>query len=110
MADLGRTRSTSPPLRPGRASNGIDADAFHSREVDDEAVVAHGMAGEAVTSPTYGRLQTIVAGEGHGPDDVVSAGTTRNEGGSAVKHAVPHLAPYRRRRRRDKADSPPAQF
>jgi hypothetical protein len=79
-------------LSPGRAGRGIDTDALHGREVDDEASVANRVAWEAVASPAHGRLQSIIPGEFYCANNVRSPGTAGNQRWPSVKHPVPHLA------------------
>jgi hypothetical protein len=47
------------PLSADRQPQGINRDAFHVRQVDHEAVIAHGEAGDVVTGAADGNEQFL---------------------------------------------------
>jgi len=55
----------------------IDAYTFHSREVDHQTIVTHGLARDAVTSTTYRDKDVVLAGEPNASDYVGRASTAR---------------------------------
>ena len=71
---------------------GVDADAAHRREVDDEAVVDEGGACDVVAAAADGERQLVLGGEADGGRDVVGVGAARDRGRALVDHAVPHAA------------------
>jgi hypothetical protein len=64
----------------------------HVRKIDNEAVVAQGIAGNVVARAADGKLNPVVAGEVDRLDGILSSGATGDDGGTLVHHAVPDLA------------------
>jgi hypothetical protein len=79
----------APGLRSHRARLGVDVDRLHPGQVDDETAVADRVARHPVASPAHGELETLLAGERHGGDDIRHAGTARDHSGELVHRAVP---------------------
>ena len=57
-------------LGPGESPLGVDVEALHALEVEDDAAVDGAVAGQAVAAAADRELQARVAGEDHGPGDV----------------------------------------
>ena len=74
-------------LRPGETSLGVDVQALHGAEVEDDAAVARAVAGEAVRAAADRQLEAGVAREQHRPDDV------RRAGGPHDQRGVPIVVP-----------------
>ncbi len=79
-------------LDAGGARRGVDADAFHRRQVQDQAVVAGAQAGAAVPAAPDGEEEAPLAGEIDGGDHVRDVRGADDEGGAAVDHPVIDLA------------------
>jgi hypothetical protein len=78
-----------PAVSPRGPADGVDADTFHEREIDEDAVVAHALAGDAMTTAPDRDGQPRVASEPHGGDDVGCAPRSENESGLLIDHRVP---------------------
>ena len=70
------------------AARRIDANAFHGGEIDHQAVVADGLAGNAVTAATHRYCQGVLIGEADAGHDVGSAGASRYECWVPIDDAV----------------------
>ena len=79
-------------LDESRALDGIDRDGAHRRQVDHDAVVAHGGAGHVVAPASYGDLEVAVAGEADRCGHVGGAAAAGDQSRSSVDGAVPHGA------------------
>ena len=66
-------------LRRGPAGAGVHQDVAHRREVDHEAIVADGMAGDVVPATPDRHQQTVPAGEKDRLDDVVGRRAARDQ-------------------------------
>ena len=90
------TRSTSahvaPPCTCTVRRRGVEAHRAHRRQVDHEAVVDDGGAGDVVAAAADGERQRVLGGEADGRGDVAGVGAARDQGGALVDHAVPHPA------------------
>src|SRR5215203_3020378 len=75
-----------------RARFRIDAYPLHRREVNEEAAVADGQAGEAVPPAPYSHQKPCLSREPHGRDDVGHACAARDEGREATDRPVPDPA------------------
>jgi hypothetical protein len=62
------------------------------RKIDNEAVVAQGIAGNVVTRAADGKLDPVVAGEVDRLDGILRSGATGEDCGTLVHHAVPYIA------------------
>ena len=82
---------TNARLGTGRTRFGVDVDGVHQAEIDDDAVVAHRQAREAVTSTADGDRQARLVAERNGSDDVGHALAPRDEGRKSIDRAVPDL-------------------
>src|SRR5579883_1993371 len=80
------------PLGTYGARSRINPDALHGRQVDHQAAVAHGAAGDVVAAATDGDRQLQGPREGNGLDHVSDPGAAGDEGRSLVDHAVPDLS------------------
>ena len=65
---------------------------FIGAEVDQQPVVAHRQAGEAVPAAAHGDQQPSLLGETDGGADIGDPGASRDESRAPVDRAVPHLA------------------
>jgi hypothetical protein len=79
-------------LRARRALARIDVNALHRREVDHQAVIDGGAAGDVVPAAADGDLQAERARELHGVDDVGRPVAARDEGRPPVDEPVVHAA------------------
>ena len=89
LVDVGPGRAA---LNVHGARGGVEAHAAHLREIDDQAVVAHGSAGHVVPTAANGERQLVLVGEAHGGRDVVGVGAARDDGRIPVDHPVPDAA------------------
>jgi hypothetical protein len=71
---------------------GVHVDAAHRRQVDHQAVVDHGGAGDVVAAAADGERQPLLPGEADGGRDVAGVDAAGDQRGALVDHAVPHLA------------------
>ena len=62
------------------------------REVDDEAAVADGVAGDVVAAAADRHEQLVLAGEGDRGDDVGAPGAAGDQGRAAIDHGIEDLA------------------
>ena len=67
-------------LRPGEAAVGVDVEALHRAEVEDDAALVRAVAGQAVAATADRQLETGLAGQRDGPCDVGGVGRTNDEG------------------------------
>ena len=74
------------------AALGVDADALHRREVDDDAAVGGREAGDAVAAAAHGDLEVLAARELDRAHDVGDARAADDERRAAVVGAVPDRA------------------
>src|SRR5215203_3720155 len=77
-----------PALYSHRASIGVDVDAAHIREVDDQSAVIDGVAGDIVSAAPDGQKEPMLPREVDARDDVGGAGAARDQGRAAVDQAV----------------------
>ena len=73
-----------PGLGPGEAPLGVDVQALHGAEVEDDAAVARAVAGDAVRAAADRQLEAGVAREEHRPDDVRRAGGPDDQRGVPI--------------------------
>lgn len=83
---------SQPALRPDRASGRIHRHRLEASQVDDQSVITHGVAGDAVPAPAHGDRQLTVAGEPQRGHHVVHAAAAGDEPGVTVDGAVPYAA------------------
>lgn len=57
----------------------VDRDGFHGRQIDHDAVVAHGISGHVVTGAAYGKRQVVLACKTHNPCHVVGIAAARDQ-------------------------------
>src|SRR5436190_446280 len=83
-----------PPRRPaldaGDALVRVDVDAVHGAEVDADAGVDDGGAGDTMAAAVDGERDVLLTGDIDGSCDVVGARTAGDERGLAVDHRVEH--------------------
>src|SRR5262245_7415828 len=79
-------------LRADRPSHGIDSDALHARQVDDQPAVANAGAGKAVGATAHRHQQGVVTGEVDSVDDIGYPGGPDDQARAAVDIRVPDLA------------------
>jgi len=84
--------SKSIHLTPGSARGGIDADAFHRGEIDEQSAVADAVAREAVSAAAHRDLQSMRPRKIDGSDDIGCAAAAGDQSRPPVDHAVPNLA------------------
>ncbi len=77
-------------VHPGHTALGIDPDASHARQVDDDPAVARREARDAVAAAADGDLELLLACEPESGEDIGHAGRPNNAGRPPVDHAVPH--------------------
>src|SRR5207302_11393889 len=76
----------------GRALDGIDPDTFHRRQIDHQAALAYGIAGDVVAAALDRHQYAVGAGEAHRRHDVGDPGTAGDQRRTPVDHAVPDYA------------------
>src|SRR5262245_7579037 len=79
-------------LRADHSSHGIDADALHARQVDDQPAIADAGAGEAVGATAHRHQQGVVTGEVDSVDDIGNPGGPDDQARTAIDIRVPDLA------------------
>jgi hypothetical protein len=72
----------------------VDSDRLHEREIDHQPAVAHGVAGDGVTTSAYRDEQVVLTGKAHSLYDVVSTRTAGDERRMPVDGAVPDAARF----------------
>lgn len=70
----------------------VDSHRLHVREIDHEAPVAHGVAGDGMAAAAHRHLEVVFTSKADRGGDVVSAGAAHDQTGLAVDCAVPNLA------------------
>ncbi len=78
-------------LRTGGASGRVDSYPFHRGQVDHEATIADGIAGDTMAAPTDRDEELVGSGEIDGGDDICGSGTADKQSWLAVDHAIPDL-------------------
>jgi hypothetical protein len=78
-----------PGLNPHRPGIRIDRHFAHGREVDDQATIAHGVAGDAVASTAHRHKQALLTGKFHRGDDIVIRLALCNERWMPVDRSIP---------------------
>lgn len=76
-------------LDPGPARLRIDANRAHERQVDHQALVAHGVAGNVVAAAAHRHAHSVCACEADRGDDVRNAMASRDQAWPAIDHAIP---------------------
>ena len=95
------------PLGAGDAPLGIDLDPLHFGQVDDDAAVGEGQAGDVVAAASDRHRQAPFTGVVDGLDDVVgSSGPGRSVPGACRSCRSKRRAPGHRRRRRAPTAAP----
>jgi hypothetical protein len=79
-------------LSPYRTRRWIDSNPFHRPQIDDNAAVADGQAGEAVPASAHGDGETGLPSETDRRDHVGDPSAPRDQGGEAVDRPVPDRA------------------
>jgi hypothetical protein len=79
-------------LRPDGPPPPVHLDALHRREVDHQAAVGDGQAGDVVTAAAHGNLCGLLAAHRHGVGHVGDGAAPRDEPGALVDQAVLHPA------------------
>jgi hypothetical protein len=69
-----------------------DADAVHAREVDHQAAVGHGAAGDVVAAALDRHERAGLPREAHRRRDVLRVGAPRDQRRALVYHCIPHGA------------------
>jgi hypothetical protein len=78
-----------------RAPGGrVNRDVFHEREIDHEAVVADGIAGDVMTATPDGNEELLCAPKSHCLDDIGGRLAAGDESWFAIDHRVPDLADF----------------
>jgi hypothetical protein len=89
---LGLTVDLAPKqsrLRARGPRDGIDPEALHRGQIDDDSAIARRRAGHVVAAAAHGDYELPLAGEPQGGPDVGDAGAARDERGAAVDGTVP---------------------
>ena len=68
-------------MSPGRLLPWIDPDAFHAREIDDDAAIADGTATDAMPTAAHGHEQVVIASELDGIDHIDNVGAADDTAG-----------------------------
>ena len=76
----------------GGAADGVDPEALHLRQIDDDAVVARRLARDVVGPAAHGNGQPLVARERDGGHDVHRAAAAGDHRRVLVDHRVPDAA------------------
>src|SRR5690349_5645145 len=79
-------------LCAGGLMRGIDADALHAREVDNQSTVADGIAADIVAATANSHQNTVRIREIDAVNHVRNSGAAGNQCRALVDHAVPDLA------------------
>ena len=79
-------------LRPGDASVGVDVEALHQAEVEDDAALDRAEPGQAVRTAPHRELEAGVTGEDDRPGDVGGRGRADDQRRVAVDGRVMDLA------------------
>src|SRR5262245_11526521 len=79
-------------IGPNGAGARVDPDAFHRRQVENQATVIGAVARGAVAAAAQGQRQAVGSGEVDGLLHVGRAGRAHDEGWPAVDVTVPHAA------------------
>jgi hypothetical protein len=77
---------------PHRARRGIDANALHTREIDDQTIIARAKTTAIVAATTHGDEHVVIAGEMDCGDDVGDIGAPHDQARMPVNHAIIDLA------------------
>ncbi len=90
------SRSTSASVAPGptqarRAATSTRTD-FIVRQIDHQAAIADGVAGNVVAAAAHGDEKSVFPGKIHGGDDVGGADATHDQAGPPVDHGIPDAA------------------
>ena len=89
---LGELDRGQAGLCPGNPRIGVDVQAAHVGEVEDDAAVDGAVAGEAVAAAADRELELVVAGERDGPCNVARVGRADDRERSGVDCGLVHLA------------------
>ena len=76
-------------LGTDRPGDGIDADALHARQVEHQAAVTDGLAGDVMPTAPYRDEQVVLACELHRGDDIGRAGAAGDQRRPVVDQRVP---------------------
>src|SRR4029079_8759837 len=79
-------------LRPRDPAVRVDVQTLHRAEIEDDATLVRGVAGEAVAAAADGQLETGLPGQRDGPGDVRRIGGADDQGGAPVAVRVVDLA------------------
>ena len=79
-------------FRARGAGDGVDPEALHLGEIDDDPVVARRLARDVVGAAAHGNRQPLVARERDGGHDVHRAAAARDHRRALVDHRVPDAA------------------
>ena len=89
-----RSAHVHPPSTPHGAPLGVDPDALHPSQVQDETAVAGSETWDAVTAPAYGEEEILLRGKPHRRDHVGHPDGTDDERGAPVVHGVVDFAGF----------------
>src|SRR5262245_33553272 len=80
-----------PALGMDRLAQGIDAQAFHRTEVDDEAALAEAMTGRIVTATAHGHAHMVLPGKVDCGDYIGRASAAHDQRRPLVYHRIVDL-------------------
>jgi hypothetical protein len=80
------------PLNADRTCHGIDANALHTREIDDQTIIAHTKTTGIVATTTHGDEHVVIATEMDRGDDIGDIGAPHDQARMPVNHAIIDLA------------------
>ena len=70
----------------------VNPDGSHRRQIDEQAAVAHGIAGDVVAAAPHRQRKIVFTREANRADDVGGTHTAHREGRPPVDHRVPDRA------------------
>ena len=76
----------------GRTGCRVHLHVLHQREVDHQAVVAHGIACDVVSTPSDRNQEMLRAAKLDGANDILCGSAAGNDRGFTVDHGIPDLA------------------
>jgi hypothetical protein len=79
-------------LNADRTRHGIDANALHTREIDDQTIIARAKTTAIVAAATHGDEHVVLAGEMDRSDDVGDIGAPHDQARMPVNHTIIDLA------------------
>src|SRR5215831_19843420 len=79
-------------LNADRTCHGINANALHAREIDDQTIIAHAKTTGIVAATTHSDEHVVIATEMDRSDDIGDIGAPHDQARMPVNHAIIDLA------------------